>query len=105
MILFYRFSEHKEADQPCSYCTADLRLCFRMGEISVFSCRGSVISHIVKKEGIKIQELIQLKLKAQPKWERKNKRIYDGVEAETRKSQTKFSDYSSLIRGSAEDET
>ena len=35
----------------------------------------------------------------------KIKRIYDGVEAKTRKSQASFSDYSSLIQGFAEDET
>ena len=34
-----------------------------------------------------------------------NKRIYDGVEAETRKSQASFQLYSSLIRGSDEEET
>ena len=28
--LYYPSSENKGADQLCSYCTADLRLCFRI---------------------------------------------------------------------------
>ena len=28
--LFYPCSENKDADQLCSYCTADLCLCFRI---------------------------------------------------------------------------
>ena len=28
--LYYPCSENKGADQLCSYCTADLRLCFRL---------------------------------------------------------------------------
>ena len=39
--LYYLCSKNKGADQLCSYCTADLRLCFRMGKHSVFSWRGS----------------------------------------------------------------
>ena len=39
IVLFC--SENKGADQLCSYCTADLRLCFRIGKIPVFSKRGS----------------------------------------------------------------
>ena len=31
--LYYPLSENKSADQLCSYCTADLRLCFRIGKI------------------------------------------------------------------------
>ena len=31
-LLHYLCSENKGADQLCSYCTADLRLCFRMGK-------------------------------------------------------------------------
>ena len=30
--LHYPCSENKGADQLCSYCTADLRLCFRQGK-------------------------------------------------------------------------
>ena len=30
--LYYLCSENKGADQLCSYCTADLRLCFRICE-------------------------------------------------------------------------
>ena len=33
----YPSSENKGADQLCSYCTADLRLCFRICENPVFS--------------------------------------------------------------------
>ena len=36
-------SENKGADQLCSYCTADLRLCFCIGKIPVFSWRGSFL--------------------------------------------------------------
>ena len=35
--LYYPCSENKGADQLCSYCTADLRLCFRIGKNPVFS--------------------------------------------------------------------
>ena len=31
-VLYYPCSENKGADQLCSYCTADLRLCFRIGK-------------------------------------------------------------------------
>ena len=33
--------ENKGADQLCSYCTADLRLCFRIFKLLVFPCGGS----------------------------------------------------------------
>ena len=36
--LYYPCSENKGADQLCSYCTADLRLCFRIGKNPVSSC-------------------------------------------------------------------
>ena len=35
--LYYLSSENKGADQLCSYCTADLRLCFCIGKNPVFS--------------------------------------------------------------------
>ena len=35
--LYYPNSENKGADQLCSYCTADLRLCFRTGKNLLFS--------------------------------------------------------------------
>ena len=35
--LYYPCGENKGADQLCSYCTADLRPCFRIGENPVFS--------------------------------------------------------------------
>ena len=34
-LLHNQYSENKGADQLCSYCTADLRLCFRIGDNSV----------------------------------------------------------------------
>ena len=34
--------ENKGADQLCSYCTADLRLCFRIYKLLVFSFTGSI---------------------------------------------------------------
>ena len=30
--MYYPCSENKGADHLCSYCTADLRLCFRIGK-------------------------------------------------------------------------
>ena len=39
--LYYPSSENKGADQLCSYCEADLRLCFRLGRLLVFPCGGS----------------------------------------------------------------
>ena len=38
-----RAGKNKDADQLCSYCTADLRLCFRLCKLLVFSCCGSII--------------------------------------------------------------
>ena len=42
--LYYPCSENKGADQLRSYCEADLRLCFRIGNNPVFSRRGSYIT-------------------------------------------------------------
>ena len=38
--LFYLRSENKSADQLCSYCTADLCLCFRICRLMFFLCGG-----------------------------------------------------------------
>ena len=46
--LYYPYSENKGADQLCSYCAADLRLCFR----------------ICKKPGFLTTRLIYLKFQA-----------------------------------------
>ena len=35
--LYYLYSENKGADQLCSYCEADLRLCFRLCKFLFFS--------------------------------------------------------------------
>ena len=42
--LYYPSSENKGADQLRSYCEADLRLCFRIGNNPVFSRCGSIMS-------------------------------------------------------------
>ena len=39
--LYYPSSKEKGADRLCSYCTADLRLCFRLNILLVFSCSVS----------------------------------------------------------------
>ena len=39
--FYYLCSENKGAYQLCGYCTADLRLCFRICQKPVFSRRGS----------------------------------------------------------------
>ena len=39
--LYYPCSENNGADQLCCYCTADLRLCFRIFRLLVFLCGGS----------------------------------------------------------------
>ena len=38
-----RAAKNKGADQLCSYCTADLRLCFRICKLLVFSCGSSFL--------------------------------------------------------------
>ena len=39
--LYYPYSKNKGADQLRSYCTADLRLCFRICKKLIFSQGGS----------------------------------------------------------------
>ena len=39
--LYYPSSENKDADQLRGYREADLRLCFRLCKLLVFSCTGS----------------------------------------------------------------
>ena len=39
--LYYLCSENKEVDQLCSYCAADLHLCFHIGKKLVFLLPGS----------------------------------------------------------------
>ena len=39
--MYYSCSENKGTDQLCSYCTADLRICFPIGKTPVFSCHSS----------------------------------------------------------------
>ena len=41
VVEYYPCGENKGADQLRSYCEAVLRLCFRIGKVPVFSCRGS----------------------------------------------------------------
>ena len=59
--LYYPSGGNKGADQLCSYCTADLRLCFRICKLLFFSCEGSYYLSISSKAFIKI---LQLKVKA-----------------------------------------
>ena len=39
--MYYPCSENKDADQLRGYREADLRLCFRLCKLLVFSCTGS----------------------------------------------------------------
>ena len=39
--FYYPSSENKGADKLCSYCEADLRICFRLCRLLVFACGGS----------------------------------------------------------------
>ena len=39
--MYYLCSENKDADQLRGYREADLRLCFRICKLLVFSCEGS----------------------------------------------------------------
>ena len=42
--MYYPSGENKGADQLCSYCTADLRLCFRIGKVR-FSHDAAPMAH------------------------------------------------------------
>ena len=39
--MYNQSSENNGADQPRSYCEADLRLCFHLCRLLVFPCGGS----------------------------------------------------------------
>ena len=45
--MYYPCSENKGADQLRSYCEADLRLCFRLCKLLVFSCTCSYVIIII----------------------------------------------------------
>ena len=45
--LHHASIENKGADQLCSYCTADLQLCFRLGKSPVTSGCGSLLKNIM----------------------------------------------------------
>ena len=49
--LYYPCKENKGADQLCSYCEANLRLCFRLCRLLVFSC-GSSFMFIVSVNSV-----------------------------------------------------
>ena len=53
--LYYPYSENKGADQLRSYCEADLRLCFRLGKLLVFSCEGSHMSYLMDLHCLHLQ--------------------------------------------------
>ena len=44
--MYYPCSENKGADQLRGYREADLRLCFRICKLLVFSCTGSIIIEV-----------------------------------------------------------
>ena len=44
--MYYPYSENKGADQLLGYREADLRLCFRICKIPVFSRRGSIVFYL-----------------------------------------------------------
>ena len=46
--LYYLSSENKGANQLCSYCEADLHLCFRLCSLLVFPWGGSYFSYFEK---------------------------------------------------------
>ena len=48
--------KNKDADQLCSYCTADLHLCFRICRFLVFLCSGSYVNikNVIASENIMI---------------------------------------------------
>ena len=45
--LYYPSSENKGADQLRGYREADLRLCFRLGRLLVFSWGGSYVKYFI----------------------------------------------------------
>ena len=46
--MYYPCSENKDADQLRGYREADLRLCFRIGRLLVFSRTGSLLIEVTK---------------------------------------------------------
>ena len=49
---YYTYSENKGADQLRSYCSTDMRLCFRICKKSVFSQQGSHVNSIYQMGSI-----------------------------------------------------
>ena len=45
--LYYPCSVNKGADQLCSYCEAELRLCFRLCMLLIFLCSGSFLTSTI----------------------------------------------------------
>ena len=67
--MYYLGSENKDADQLCSncYCTADLRLCFRICRLLVFLCGSSIyILHLFRSGSVhgKALELVKVAVKS-----------------------------------------
>ena len=50
----YTIRENKDADQLCSYCTADLRTCVRICGLLVSSCGGSYVLDLNLSKLIKV---------------------------------------------------
>ena len=56
--MYYPCSENKGADQLRGYREADLRLCFRLCKLLVFSCTGSILKDLsiaAKMSGFRCQ--------------------------------------------------
>ena len=55
-MMYYPCSENKGADQLRVYCEADLRLCFRLCRLMVFSCGGSYYILTSRKKRKKVPQ-------------------------------------------------
>ena len=60
--MYYPSSETKGADQLCSYCTADLRLCFRIVQNPLSSWCGSFVEGQDRTQQFKIEILMDSEL-------------------------------------------
>ena len=47
--MYYPCSKNKNTDQLCSYCEADLHLCFHIGKNPVFPWCSSIKCHVIRK--------------------------------------------------------
>ena len=61
--MYYPCSENKDADQLRGYREADLRLCFRLCKLLVFSCTGSYLSERAIKIVVSFLKSLNLRQK------------------------------------------